>query len=223
MSAIDYREIALSLEKRKRSRGRSAGVANVVTFEDRIAAGVAAELSGDRANMVGVVGLAPAPRRSRAVPPERWNLVHVMDRLEEAWLTLGRLPVVTRPRGYANAMPAYVYSRFDLNAQLETLELERTLKIKNRVRLPATSAEVSRMDEAFGWPIRYLSETEQHHLARAVNLCTRWAAYNVPRDGIENECERLAVNVTVHQLYRRKMLGLQIICRGLLVDRALVR
>lgn len=213
MSIIDYRQIAESLEKQKRRRRGNGNLIEMeVPFEERIAASVQAELSGDRGHIIGAIGRAqPLGAGRRTVPPS-WTLVHVMDRLEEAWLVLSRLPVATRPRGYANAMPAYVYDRFDLNAQMETHELEKLLRMKNRVRLPPSPDEISRMDEAFSWIGRYLSGAEQHHLARAVNVGTRWTRIT------ERDCKRL--RAPRRTILRRKMQGLQIILWGLLVDRA---
>jgi hypothetical protein len=56
-----------------------------------------------------------------------------MERLEEAFRILARLPMPTRPKGYINSMPIYLYDRGDLNSQLETYELERMARIRNRV------------------------------------------------------------------------------------------
>ena len=108
--------------------------------------------------------------------PERWSLIYVMERMEEAFRTLGRLPTPTRPRGYINSMPIYLYDRGDLNSQLETYELERMARLRNRVRIPPTPAEIARMEEALHWPTAYLSGAEFHHVARAVNLGSLWAA-----------------------------------------------
>ncbi len=56
----------------------------------------------------------------------------VMDRMEEAFRMLSRLPIHTRPKGYINSMPVYLYDRADLNSQLETHELERLARMCNR-------------------------------------------------------------------------------------------
>jgi hypothetical protein len=70
-----------------------------------------------------------------------------MARMEEGFRTLSRLPLPTRPRGYINSMPVYLYDRADLNSQLETHELERMARLRNRVRIPPSPAEIARMDE----------------------------------------------------------------------------
>ena len=95
---------------------------------------------------------------------------------------LARLPIATRPRGYVNSMPFYVYDRGDLNAQMETRELERMAQLRNRVRIPPTPAEIARMEEALRWPTAYLSGPEFHHVARAVNLGSLWAAFDADVD-----------------------------------------
>jgi hypothetical protein len=68
-----------------------------------------AELRGERDGILGASkqsGLAPA-RRANTVP-DRWSVIHVMDRMEEAFRILARLPMPTRPRGYINSMPTYL-------------------------------------------------------------------------------------------------------------------
>ena len=99
------------------------------SLSDRAAKAARAELRGDRAGMLGATGASTLPlsRRPRRVP-ERWSFLYVMERLEEGFRTLGRLPMPTRPRGYINSMPRYLYDRADLNSQLETDELERMLR-----------------------------------------------------------------------------------------------
>jgi hypothetical protein len=115
---------------------------------ERAAAAARAELRGERTGILGATGHAlplSLVRARRA--PERWSFLHVMDRMEEAFRTLARLPMATRPRGYFNSMPFYVYDRADLNSQLETYELERMARLRNRVRIPPSPAEIARMDE----------------------------------------------------------------------------
>jgi hypothetical protein len=74
---------------------------------------------------------------------------------------LGRLPTPTRPRGYINSMPFYLYDRADLNSQLETRELERVAQLRNRVRILPSPAEIARMEEALRWPTAYLEENRE--------------------------------------------------------------
>jgi hypothetical protein len=137
-----------------------AGVEQALAEQAAIAA--RAELRGERSAMLGALGqvpLGPLARNRRI--PERWSFIVVMDRMEEAFRTLGRLPMATRPRGYVNSMPIYLYDRGDLNAQMETYELERMAKLRNRVRIPPSPAEVARMEEALHWPVRFFDESRK--------------------------------------------------------------
>ena len=109
---------------------------------ERAAAAARAEIRGDRAGILGAIGRS-APwllvRQRRA--PERWSVIAVMERMEEAFRTLARLPVATRPRGYVNSMPFYVYDRGDLNAQIETHELERMTHLRAGMTPPIRNPE----------------------------------------------------------------------------------
>jgi hypothetical protein len=130
-----------------RNRGAPASADEAVPLADRAAAAAAAELRGERANILGAIGRSTlSPTRPRRVP-DRWSFFHVMARMEEGFRTLSRLPLPTRPRGYINSMPVYLYDRADLNSQLETHELERLARMRNRVRIPPSPAEIARMDE----------------------------------------------------------------------------
>jgi hypothetical protein len=170
--------------------------------------------------MLGATGAAarlPTLDQARRVP-ERWSFIHVMERMEEAFRTLRRLPVATRPRGYVNSMPFYRYDRGDLNAQVETQELERMAQMRNRVRIPPSPSEIARMEQALHWPAAYLSGAEFHHVARAVNLGSLWAACDVE---VEPALERLKISRRVFNA--RKLQGLRIITRELIRRRVTVR
>ena len=176
-------------------------------------------MRGERENILGAIGrAAPAPlSRARAVP-ERWTLVHVMDRLEEAFRVLSRLPLPTRPKGYLNSMPRYLYDQGDLNSQAETYEFERMAKIRNRVRLPPSPAEIERMEAALRWPSLYLSGREFHHVARAVNLGALWAAFDTDVDAA---LKRL--KITRRTFNARNLQGLRIVTTELIRRRVPVR
>jgi hypothetical protein len=187
-----------------RDSGRKA---SEPTLQQRAAAAARAELRGERGGILGALGpsvLAPLAR-VRTVP-ERWSLLHVMDHMEEAFRVLSRLPLPTRPKGYINSMPIYLHDQGDLNSQLETYELERMAKIRNRVRLPPSPAEIARMEEALGWPAAYLSAAEFHHVARAVNLGSLWAAFDVD---VAKALKRL--KIPPRSFNARKLQGLRII------------
>jgi hypothetical protein len=179
-----------------------------------------AELRGERAGILGVIGTSAAPHaflRGR-VAPDRWSLVHVMERLEEGFRILARLPIATRPRGYVTSMPFPIYDRADLNAQLESYELERLAQLRNRVRIPPTPAEIGRMEEALRWPTAYLCGAEFHHVARAVNLGLLWGAFDADVDA---RLKRL--KITRRAFNARKLQGLRIITGELIRRRVPVR
>jgi hypothetical protein len=187
---------------------------------ERAASAARAELRGDRGGILGAIGRSAPARsllRSRSVP-DRWSFVHVMERLEEAFRVLTRLPIATRPRGYVNSMPFPIYDRADLHAQLETYELEQMAKLRNRVRIPPTPAEIGRMEEALRWPTLYLSGPEFHHVARAVNLGCLWAAFDAD---VDQRLKRL--KITRRAFNARKLQGLRIITRELIRQRVPVR
>ena len=124
----------------------------------------------------------------------------------------------TRPRGYINSMPVYLYDRGDLNAQLETHELERMARMRNYVRIPPSPAEIARTEEALHWPSAYLGGPEFHHVARAVNLGALWAAFEVD---IDQAVKR--IKVTRRTFNMRKLQGFRIIAGELVRHRVLVR
>ncbi len=188
-------------------------------LDEQAARAARAELRGERTGILGALGEAQPLRLARARQvPDRWSLVHVMERLEEAFRTLARLPMATRPRGYLNSMPVHLYDRGDLNAQMETRELERMAQMRNRVRIPPSPAEIARMDEALHWPTAFLSGAEFHHLARAVNLGSLWAAFDTD---VDHGVKRL--KITRRAFNARKLQGLRIITQELIRRRVAVR
>jgi hypothetical protein len=190
-----------------------------ISLGERAAIAARAELRGERTGILGAIGAAPSGSlaRPRRVP-ESWSFLHVMERMEEGFRVLGRLPLATRPRGYVNSMPIYTYDRGDLNSQLETFELERMAKMRNRVRIPPTPAEIGRMEEALHWPTAFLAGAEFHHLARAVNLACLWAAVDADVDrGLRR------IKVTRRTFNVRKLQGLRIIARELVRRRVPIR
>lgn len=142
--------------------------------------------------------------------PEIWTPVHVLDRLEEAFSTLNRLPVTVRPTGYKSLMPAYAYEFTDLVGQSETGELERLAKERNRYRVRgATAAEVARMEQALTWAADYLGDAPE--VARAVQLGALWAALNVDAG---KALRKRRINARVFN--RQKIHGMNVIALGLI-------
>lgn len=202
-------------------RGRDASDATdeETSLTTRAEAAAEAELRGDRGGILGAIDAVPLIplNRTRQVP-DRWSFYYVLERMEEGFRILSRLPLPTRPRGYINSMPIYLYDRGDLNAQLETHELERMARMRNRVRIPPSPAEIARMEEALHWPAAYLGGAEFHHLARAVNLGALWAAFDV---SIDERVKRL--KITRRAFHARKLQGLRIIARELVRHRVPIR
>ena len=188
-------------------------------LRERAAAAAVAELRGERTKILGATGQTSLQSliRARRVP-DRWSVPHVMDRLEEGFRTLSRVPMAVRPRGYVNSMPMYVHDRADLNSQLETHELERMANIRNRVRIPPTPAEIGRMEESLHWPTAFLSGPEYHHVARAVNLGSLWAAFDAD---VQKGLRR--IKTTGRTFNARKLQGFRIIAQELIRRRTPVR
>jgi hypothetical protein len=186
---------------------------------ERAAAAARGELRGERESMLGALGIAPAAPLNRARDvPDRWSFLFVMERMEEGFRILSRLPLPTRPKGYINSMPIYLHDQGDLNSQIETYELERLARTRNRVRILPSPSEIERMEEALYWPAAFLSAAEFHHLARAVNLGALWAAFDVD---VDKALKRL--KLTRRTFNARKLHGLRIIERELIRGRVPVR
>jgi hypothetical protein len=189
------------------------------SLSERAVAAARAELRGERHSILGALGIAgPAPLSRAREVPERWTFLFVMERMEEGFRILSRLPLPTRPKGYVNSMPVYLYDQADLNSQLESYELERLARTRNRVRILPSPAEIGRMEEALHWPSAFLSGAEFHHLARAVNLGALWAAFDVD---VDKALKR--IKLTRRSFNLRKLHGLRIIERELIRRRVPVR
>ena len=201
-----------------RTKSPDAGAA--LNLRSRAAAAARAELRGDRSrhSRRHRRGRPDSARRGRGPCRTAGRLSSSWSVLEEAFRILARLPMPSRPRGYLNSMPVYLYDRGDLNSQLETYELERMAKLRNRVRIPPSPAEIARMEEALRWPSLFLAGQDYEHVARAVNLCSLWAAFD--RD-IDKALKPL--KMTRRTFNARKLQGLRIIEWELIRRRVPVR
>lgn len=110
------------------------------------------------------------PRRLNAaladmasMPPAKWSEAHVGSRLIEAHAVLRRIPEKILPAKFGAAWPAYRHEGGELAVQAGagTLEIGR-----NRVMIGATSEEIARMNEAFGWLLTILKGEDRWTLAR---------------------------------------------------------
>lgn len=148
--------------------------------------------------------IAPRRVRSRPVLPDVWTVERVLDRLEEAFVTLGRIPAPIWPRGHANGWPEYVHDFSDLVHQHQTDELERTMRARLRPRFAASAAEIARMEEAIRWPAMFLRDKPE--VAQAVGLAALWAARRLD---VRRQCKRRGMSRRT--FYRRKIFGLKLI------------
>lgn len=155
---------------------------------------------------------------ARPLPDGHWTAVMVMDRLQEAWETLARVPAMPGPKMFGNMMPSYRYDHGDLVAQIETAELERLLKERNRIRLSASGDAIKRMDEALAWPLQHLGGQEMRHLARTVNLAAQWMAR---RQDFRKRCKQIGISPRAFR--RRWMHALHLIARELTARRVPTR
>jgi hypothetical protein len=74
------------------------------------------------------------------------------------------------------------------------------------------------MEEALRWPTLFLAAAEFHHVARAVNLGSLWAAFDA---NVDERLKRL--KITRRTFNARKLQGLRIIAGELVRRRVPVR
>ena len=86
-----------------------------------------------------------------------WTVHQVKAQLAEAMPTLQRSVKKDRPSSKLGFWPAYRTEWSDIVNQVDSAELERTYAQRNRNRGGASSLEISRMEQACEWPMRYLS------------------------------------------------------------------
>lgn len=152
------------------------------------------EKDGDadlREHLVGAMGRSETGRGSLRSPrevPSSWSIVHVLDRLEEAFEVMAMMPAATRPKAFGSAWPSIVQEKIPLVilAEMSAIgELETQQEEQNRVRLPPSSAQITRMEQALRWPFDYLRDWPE--IAKAISLRSMWAAMHV---NIRKRCER---------------------------------
>lgn len=171
------------------------------------------EVDGDQAlrqHLLGAIGRSEAARGARGGArevPDRWTQIHVLDRLEEGYEVLAGMPMATRPKVFGGAWPSFQQEKLSIGDQvnlMETGELEHLHEDRNRVRMAATSAQVTRMEQALRWPFEYLSDKPD--LAKAISLRAMWA---VMRTDIRKRCERRGID---HDQFNRQwQAGLNIV------------
>lgn len=176
-----------------------------MSHSDRAKLSALIEKDGDaelREHLLGAMGRSETGRGSLRAPrevPDAWSIVHVLDRLEEAYEVMAMMPAATRPKAYGSAWPSFVQDKIPLVILAEMSasgELETQQEEQNRVRLPPSSAQISRMEQALRWPFEYLRDRPE--LAKAISLKTMWAAMHVD---IRKRCERRGID---HDAFNRQ-------------------
>ena len=165
---------------------------------DRAKLSTLIEKDGDadlREHLLGAMGRAETGRGLSRAPrevPDTWSQIHVLDRLEEAFQVMAMMPAATRPKAYGSAWPSIVQEKIPLVILAEMSasgELETQQEEQNRVRMPPSSAQITRMEQALRWPFEYLRD--QPELARAISQRSMWAAMHV---NIRKRCERRGID-----------------------------
>jgi Domain of unknown function (DUF6362) len=166
--------------------------------KDRAELSALIEKDGDadlRQHLLGAMGRSETARGSLRAPrevPSTWSIVHALDRLEEAFQVMAMMPGATRPKAYGSAWPSVVQEKIPLVILAEMSasgELETQQEEQNRVRLPPSSAQITRMEQALRWPFEYLRDRPE--LARAISQRAMWAAMRVD---IRRRCERRGID-----------------------------
>lgn len=145
--------------------------------------------------------------------PDGWSPDLVSERLVMAVKLCAR--TVSRPGPSASAAPwpAYAQEWGDLLAQIETNELG---KGGNRVRLGATSRQITLMEEAIRWPGLYLSGWPGP--LRCLNMFLFAKAHRVKFNSV---CKRKGIPLSTAKHGRAK--AISIIAQGLQNDGIEVR
>jgi hypothetical protein len=116
------------------------------------------------------------------VPPAVWTGDHVMHRMTLAFETLMRIPVRILPSGYGSGWPEYVVEFSDIvhrrsaiggesQDEVEMRFLREQSEDQDRRLLPPKERDVSLMEEAIWWPVKYLGGDRANNVK-----ITRWAA-----------------------------------------------
>lgn len=86
-------------------------------------------------------------------PIDGWTPDLVRERLVKAAILCQRAAGRVGPKEFGTAWPEIAVEWADMLAQVETDEL---LKGRNQIRMPASARDVTLMEDALGWPGRYL-------------------------------------------------------------------
>jgi hypothetical protein len=135
----------------------------------------------------------------------------------EAFRTLAMMPARFGPVLYGSTWPPYRHAWEDILAQYEAdaEDQEKIARAQNRVRLHPSAEEIGFMEEALGWPLRYLSE--RPIVARVVGRVALLRARNMEFDAISRRMRR-----SIYKLRIINRNGLDAIASGLNCDAASV-
>lgn len=90
--------------------------------------------------------------------PKEWTAEHVGERLVDAFRVLGRMPLGAASTKSGLWPEFQTMSRADLNEHVKAGTLSQFYASRNHVRIPPSSHEIARMEEAIAWPARYLRD-----------------------------------------------------------------
>lgn len=150
--------------------------------------------------------------------PSVWLPEYVGLRLIEALKTLHAIPMRLWPKEFGNAWPAYkhVVERFDENAReigVSWDDKQARQAEQNRSRVPPTAHEITRMEEALAWPMRYLQD-EDPVVGRTM---MRWALIRSQGRSVRRYCRVAGMS---HSTFHRQLkLALTSIAARLREDR----
>jgi hypothetical protein len=155
------------------------------------------------------------------IPPE-WTGPHVGVRFADAIRTLLKMPLGGfGPRGVKNCWPKFRWEWADLLAMLgdggETIDLVR--QERNRVRIPPSSQDISRMERAIGWP-SYLRGCDPY-LGRAFNVVGLAAARDVSVEDIVRHGKHGGVR-SATEWHKLSLRAADVIAAGLRSDQVVV-
>jgi hypothetical protein len=148
-----------------------------------------------------------------AVVGEKWTEELVEARVDEAFRVLGRIAVgATSPREFGNGMPTPLRSMADLVNQAGNKSLRNAMKRMLQDDGPPSGEEVTRMNDALYWAVRYL-RNEDPDLAMFLNLGGLWRAGGRK---VTKECAKMGVQR--QEFYRDRKAAVKKIVEGLIKD-----
>jgi hypothetical protein len=114
------------------------------------------------------IGLLAELFEPEPVLPAAWNGPHVAMRIVEGFETLRAMQLRDYSTKARTAWVPYLYEFDDLVEQAKQYELEITQAKQNRTRVSPSAEQITRMDQALYWPLKYLSALNPD-LCEAVN------------------------------------------------------